>query len=216
MADINAHVRWIAFPLFFLALWLAITTLLTLLSGWYGLMRRYPDAPAASPVGGLRLQSGSMRGVGMRNLLDLTVCEQGLRVAMLRVFSPFGRPFFVPWNDIVVSRRRSVVWPRVVLRLGDRHTLTLAADTADCLARAAGPLWPETEPVPTRSRGDVARRLATEWVFSTAGAAAFFTFVTFLAMPAQARLPMIPIDVLFPAVLLGVGALMQFWLQRDR
>jgi hypothetical protein len=84
------------FSLFFAGLWLTVTTLLAVLSGWFRLMARFPDQ-AMEPLLRIRGQSGSMGlGVGMRGILTLRVCDSGLRVGMTRIFGPFCRDFFVP------------------------------------------------------------------------------------------------------------------------
>ena len=54
------------FLISFALLWLAVTTVLGVLSGWFSLMRKYPDRPE-NPLYQLKRQSGSMGlGVGMR------------------------------------------------------------------------------------------------------------------------------------------------------
>ena len=53
----------IAFPL----LWFAVTIILSFLSGWFGLMERYPNR-AETPVVTLANQSGSLGFVSMRGV----------------------------------------------------------------------------------------------------------------------------------------------------
>jgi len=130
------------FVVLFPALWLAVTTLLGALSGWYGLMARYPDRddPALAQF---RFQSGFMRGVRMNGVLNLSACRGGLRVGMLRLLGPFCRPFYVPWRDLQVERRQRFFGARAVLRFGDASPLEISADLADRLAKAAAGAWPE-------------------------------------------------------------------------
>lgn len=88
------------FPIFFIALWLAVTSILGVMSGWFGLAERFPDRrePTLAKIGGL---SGMMGiGVSMRGILTLTACQSGLRVSIWRIFGPFSRPFLVPWREI--------------------------------------------------------------------------------------------------------------------
>ena len=67
-------------------------------------MEVYPDQ-SDEPILRLRGQSGTMGlGVGMNGVLILSVCPTGLRVGMMRVFGPFCRDFFVPWESIAVVR----------------------------------------------------------------------------------------------------------------
>jgi hypothetical protein len=133
----------LAFPVLFLAIWLAVTTLLALLSGWFSLMRIYPDRDE-QPVLHMPSQSGSMGlGVNLRGVLTLDVCPSGLRVVMMRAFGPFSRPFLVSWSDISVVRKTMFFTPVARLSLGNAGSLTITTTVADRLASAAGKNWPE-------------------------------------------------------------------------
>jgi hypothetical protein len=127
------------FSLFFASLWLTVTTILAVLSGWFRLMAKFPNR-AMEPILRVRGQSGSMGlGVSMRGILTLGVCPSGLRVGIMRVFGPFCRDFFVPWEDIRVTRRTVLFWPVAKLQFGSPTigSLTIAAHVANRLARAA-------------------------------------------------------------------------------
>jgi hypothetical protein len=73
-----------SFLLFFIFMWFSVTTLLGLLSGWYSLMRRFPDRPE-SPLLTLRNLSGSLGLAGMQRVLTVSVCPSGLRVGIMRL-----------------------------------------------------------------------------------------------------------------------------------
>src|ERR1700681_2938215 len=93
------------FLLFFVLMWLGITSLLGLMSGWYSLMRQYPDRPE-EPLLKLAWQSGSMgRSVNFGGILTLSACPSGLRVGVFRIFGIFCHDFFVQWNEITVTRK---------------------------------------------------------------------------------------------------------------
>ena len=93
----------VVFPFLFVALWLTITTILGVLSGWFRLMATFPNQPG-EPLLRVRGQSGSMAlGIGMKSILTLSVCSSGLRVGITRVFGPFCRDFFVPWEAIMLA-----------------------------------------------------------------------------------------------------------------
>ena len=133
----------LGFAVFFPTLWLAVTALLGALSGWYGLMARYPDRDDPA-LAAFRWQSGFMgAGVRMNGVLNLFPCRGGLRVGMLRLLGPFCRPFYVPWRDLRVERRQRLFGPRAVLRFGEASRLEISADLADRLAKAAAGAWPE-------------------------------------------------------------------------
>ncbi len=124
--------------------WLCIGSLLALPSGWYVLMRRYPDRKEPSILK-LRWQSGAMGfGVGLRSLLTISVCRSGLRLGIFRLFGPFCRDFFVPWEEIQVTRRTYFrVFGRVRLCFGNSGKLTISRSVADRLWRAIPDRWPE-------------------------------------------------------------------------
>ena len=109
--------------------WLAVTTLLSLLSGWFQLMAKFPNR-SDEPILRLRWQSGSMRGVNMNRILRLSACPTGLRVGMLPLFGPFCRDFFVPWESIVVTRATMFFFPVAKLQFGKPAvgTLTIVYD----------------------------------------------------------------------------------------
>src|SRR5215813_2094390 len=95
-----AYLLPILFVPFFVLLWLGITSLLGLVSGWYRLMAAFPDRNE-QPQLKLAWQSGAMGpGVNMNRVLTLSVCPSGLRLGMMRIFGLFCRDFLVPWEEI--------------------------------------------------------------------------------------------------------------------
>ncbi len=124
-------------------LWLPVTTLLNIASGWRGLTARYPDRDEA-PYLTLRWVSGEMGTVRMRGVLILGACPSGLRVDMFRPFNLFGRPFFVPWGELRVERVKTWFAMMATLRFGDgARPLVIPASVADRLAAASQGRWPE-------------------------------------------------------------------------
>jgi hypothetical protein len=97
------------FLIFFAGIWLAVTSVIGLTSGWFRLQRAFPDRIEEQPIERLQFQSGVMGGALPANFgscLTLDVCPTGLRVRVLRLLGPFLRPFFVPWASIATRRRR--------------------------------------------------------------------------------------------------------------
>jgi hypothetical protein len=125
------------FPLGFAVIWLAVTSLLGLLSGWPTLARRYPDRdePASVRLGG---QYGHLGLVELRGALSLAACPSGLRLAMSRWLGPFNKPFFVPWDEIAAEPRK--VFLGHMMRLGFGHpevgALVIRTDVWERLRRA--------------------------------------------------------------------------------
>ena len=58
------------FPFFFVLLWFAVTVLLGFMSGWYFLMRRFPDR-AEAPLRAFKKSIGVHRSRGRPLALDL-------------------------------------------------------------------------------------------------------------------------------------------------
>jgi hypothetical protein len=199
------------FPLFFVLLWFAVTVLLGFMSGWYFLMRRFPDRPE-TPLRTFNNQSGSIGLVGARSLLTLSVCPGGLRVGMMRIFGPFSKDFFVPWNEMSVARKDRFLWKVTKISFGNPPvgSLTLMADLADRLARVAGIPWPEPGPFPEETDTQAASRIFKQWLAMTGIAATFFIVAPRLGTPQGAPSPPILVAILFPAVVFGVVALVQY------
>lgn len=204
------------FPLFFAALWLTVTTILAMSSGWFRLMTRFPNQ-VAEPLLRIRWQSGFMgRGVGMRGILTLSVCPSGLRVGIMRVFGPFCRDFFVPWEAISIGRKNVLLWPVAKLQFGSPGvgSLTIPAHIANRLARAATGGWPEIGPFPEERHRDTLRRLLTQWAVITCAAALFFTLVPLVAAPPGARPPIV-VAILFPAIVFGAVTIVRYILEKN-
>lgn len=199
------------FPLFFGALWLTVTTILAWLSGWFRLMARFPDR-IAEPLLQLRWQSCSMGfGVSMSGILTLSVCSTGLRVGIMRVFGIFSRDFFVPWEEIVVTRKNVLFWPTARLQFGTPcvGSLTIPARVANKLARAAMGRWPEAGPFPEEKRRDALQRLLLQWAVMTGIAALFFTLAPMLMARSGAHLP-IDVAILLPAIVFGAYTVIRY------
>ena len=204
------------FPFVFILMWLAVTTILSYKSGWRDLMDQFPDRDE-QPTHALQRQSGSLNGVGMRGILNLSVCPSGFRLGIMKIFGPFCRDVFVPWNVISVSRtERPFVGKIAQVALGQPaiSLLTISAEVADGLARAAGGHWPEAGPFPIETAGEVVSRIFLRWAVSTGMAATFFIIVPRLLMPKSGAAPPIAVAILFPAIVFGIGSIVQYWRRR--
>ncbi len=125
--------------------WLLIGSVLTFASGWYKLMRHYPDR-AETSLFSLSGQSAMMGSdVSMRGILTFDVCPSGLRVSIMRLLSPFSRPFFVPWSAISVAPKTWLFMKRIELQFGNPYVghMHISTRTADRLRDAADSRWPK-------------------------------------------------------------------------
>jgi hypothetical protein len=197
----------VGFFVVFAAVWLTVTTILAVLSGWFRLMEAFPDRPS-DPILRLRAQSGRIGPlVSMSGVLTLSVCPAGLRVGMMRLFGPFCRDFLVPWQSIVVVRKSSLFGPVAELQFGDPAVggLRIAGDVADRLAGAAMAHWPEGASIPPVKRSDIVRRYLRHWAIATLFGALFFGAFHFAVGG-----PPLLVAVLFPAVLYAIGFLVRY------
>ena len=117
---LNPH--W--FFLLFLALWIAITGLLSRFSGWSRLARDFPATTAGS---GERFifASGSIGGqhmpVNYSNCLFVTIGPEGMRLSILFLFRFLSPPFFLPWSAVAsVEEKQTFFLKHYVLRVRDR------------------------------------------------------------------------------------------------
>jgi hypothetical protein len=199
------------FAVYFLLMWLAVTTFLSVMSGWFRLMGKFPD-PGEAPLLQIKRTSGTMGpGVSLRSILTLSVCPSGLQVRMMRLFGPFCRDFFVPWKSIAITRETSLFSPVVKLHFGNPvlGALSIPTGVADRLADAAPGRWPETGPGPEEGRNDVFRGLLTRWAVFSCSGALFFIIVPRLGPGGHP--PPIAMAILFPAVVFGVVAIVRFY-----
>jgi hypothetical protein len=124
---VNENAFFGIFPFAFIGMWLLITTILGIVSGWRALVERFPDSqdPALER---LHFQSAAIGtgsffnpwgNVSYSSCLRFDVCHTGLRVKIWRIFSPFEKPFLVPWAQIAVEEKKFLFLNRYRLTFGD-------------------------------------------------------------------------------------------------
>lgn len=95
---------------FFVVMWLVISAVLALLSGWSGLATRFrTDGTAQGEQ--FRFVSGSMGAgvfpVNYGTCLFLKLNEQGFQLSVFFLFRFFSPPLFIPWSQVEsVTERR--------------------------------------------------------------------------------------------------------------
>jgi hypothetical protein len=141
----------ILFVVFFSAMWLGVTSLLGLMSGWFRLQRAFPDQeaqPAITQLRGVNGLIGRVIPVNFKYCLKLDVCPGGLRVSVTRLLGPFQRPFYVPWSSINIERGKMLFSSTYRLHLGSPviSTLTLYHTTAQKLAESGRLRLPDAQP----------------------------------------------------------------------
>lgn len=134
----------LGFSVFFTALWLLVTSLIGLTSGWYSLMKRYPDSGELA-LTTLTFQTARMGAARFNNILTLASCPSGLRVRLPKIFSPFGQNILVPWSDLS-TRRATLLFgvETVIVSFGGQGNLQIYDKTAEQLAAASAGRWAVT------------------------------------------------------------------------
>lgn len=200
------------FPIFFIGMWLAVSTVLGLMSGWFSLQRQY--APGNEPaLLTLRGRSGSMgMGVGLKGIITLRACRSGLRISIWKVFAPFQRPILIPWGDIHATASRSLFTPATKLSFGmpERGRLKIDARSWQRLREAAlnGGALELPQAAPHVTAGAAARGLLLQWIAVTLGAGSFFYFApTFQGVQTG---PPLAFCFGFPAIVFGIVTAVRF------
>lgn len=113
-----------AFLVFFSALWLSITALLSFLSGWGKLAKRYP---AEREFDGQRWtwQSAQMGVVGIRGCLTAGANREGLYLAMMLPFRFRHPPLFIPWRAVQPVPKQMLFFRGVEFRVGPEPVVTV-------------------------------------------------------------------------------------------
>jgi len=133
------------FPLIFGGIWLLVVTIVGAVSGWRRLEREFPDREDVV-VETYRGASAIMGGnAQLNNVLTVIACRGGMRVALSPFVGPGRKPFFVPWEQIAVGRRRLLFETLAVLELGSppRGRMQIRLKLADKLSAVAQGRWSE-------------------------------------------------------------------------
>lgn len=199
------------FPVFFIGMWFVVTISLALKSRWYALMRAFPDHDEKALLL-LTGQSGNMGGVAMNRVLTISVCPSGVRVGILRIFGPFNRDFFVPWEHLSINRNRGLFGETATLQFGSSRIgwLRLAPRVADDLARSAIGRWPEAGEFPPELQSEVLSSVFREWVLGTLAASIFFIVAPRIVSPGTDGVP-VEVAILFPATVFGIAAVFRYF-----
>ena len=207
--------RWflVFFPFLFVGMWLAITSLLGVMSGWFALQQHYPRGEQ-EPLFKRKISSASMGfGVHFRRVITVAACRSGLRISASRLMAPFQRPFLVPWSEIEAEETRSLFVPMVRLRFGrpEIGKLTIGAREWQQLSAYAAPQTARignlsVEPATNRVVG---AGLLIQWAIVVAIAGTFFL----VASSSQGAPLPIWLCYGFPAVMAGGGQLMRWLVQ---
>lgn len=110
----------VVFPIFFAALWIGITQLMSFIGGWRNLAKLYPAA--GKPVGGREFHrvSGMFGMASYKHVLTIVVTRDGLYVENRTIFRFGHPPLFIPFAAIAYARRQTFFFKDyVAFEVGD-------------------------------------------------------------------------------------------------
>lgn len=137
----------LGFVLFFVAMWLGVTFLLSYITGWAFLAKHYR---AAQPYAGRfeRLPQSQMGRFGIfggaRNAVYIGIEPAGLHLRMFILFRINCRDLFIPWRDISVRRGKALFRDYIEFRFAREPALGLRVfgQAGEVIQTLAGPAWP--------------------------------------------------------------------------
>ncbi|MCG8649423.1 MAG: hypothetical protein MI861_06305 [Pirellulales bacterium] len=111
-----------AYLLLIPAVWCVVSFLMSRISGWHRLARRYPDQPVRGDVA--RMRSGKIGGISYYSCLTFRASEQGLRVSVALPFRIGHRPFYIPWDEFHDIKHDTVMYSQKVCMTIGKPTLS--------------------------------------------------------------------------------------------
>jgi len=122
-------------PVYFVSLWLLVTTLLSI--PWLLLQKEYAatQEPDGQKFLARRLALGMVR---YNNCATVFVAPGGLYLRVARILCPWGKPLFIPWERMDPAKITSFLWSpcwgtRIHRTEGGSIRLTLAGSVLDAL-----------------------------------------------------------------------------------
>lgn len=108
----------IAFPIFFSALWIGITLLMSFIGGWGKVGKKY-GATGAPPQGRVLKHVTGMFGMTRyKNVLTVITTDTGLYIENRKVFRPGHPPLFIPYTSIFQAQKQTLFfWEFIAFRV---------------------------------------------------------------------------------------------------
>lgn len=110
----------IAFPIFFSALWIGITLLMSFIGGW-GRVAKVYAAVGEPPQGRVLKHVMGMFGMARyKHVLTVITTDTGLYIENRKVFRPGHPPLFIPFTAITYARKQTLFfWEFVAFEIGN-------------------------------------------------------------------------------------------------
>jgi len=107
------ELAWLAFPLFFAAVWTGVCWLLARIGGWHRLHQAYGDFGLMRTASRLRFRSGRLGFANYNNVLTFDVGPSGIRFSVFGLFRFGHAAFSVPWSDLRLEQRKQLLFSYV-------------------------------------------------------------------------------------------------------
>jgi hypothetical protein len=122
------------FPLWviplFLSVWIVVNIVLSLMSGWFQLSRKFPCPKDFQAKYSFRLTTMTLGipylPVGYRNCIYIRIGEAGIKISILFLFRILNPPILIPWREIESVKR---VKPKLVNMLVHSTIVNIRNDT---------------------------------------------------------------------------------------
>lgn len=110
----------IVFPIFFTALWVSVTLLMSFIGGWGKVGKQYP-ATGGPPQGrALKHVTGMFGMARYKYVLTIITTDTGLYIENRKVFRPGHPPLFIPFSAIFNARKQTLFfWEFIAFEVGD-------------------------------------------------------------------------------------------------
>jgi hypothetical protein len=112
----------IQFLLFFGAMWCSVNILLSLISGWYQISKKFPSPEDFQTTQSYRLTSMTLGvpffPVSYNHCIFVLIGDAGIRISILFLFRILSSPILIPWSEIKsVNRSRYMLVNSTVINL---------------------------------------------------------------------------------------------------
>jgi hypothetical protein len=144
--EMSRSSEWLLFfPVFFVAMWASVLWLISLISGWAVLGKRFRHSRHFyDEMWGFR--SAKMRfNVHYGNCLSVGADKSGLYLSVFSIFRIGHPPLLIPWTQISVLRGESgLIFKKRELHLGRDESIPfrISKSLALKIQEAAGDAWP--------------------------------------------------------------------------
>lgn len=113
------------FVLFFIAVWIGVSFIVSYISGWASLAKIYRFSNSFDGKR-WRFRSGQMRGMtNYGNILTIGANRYGLYLSVFYILRAGHPPIFIPWDDITITTKKVLLFKLMEFRFNKAASLFL-------------------------------------------------------------------------------------------